>query len=79
MTKRTIVLIDVRGNSLLSSVDEDARLVGPVREPEQRERQEEQRHEREQREVRDHRGQVGASVGEELGEDRPHGPGVSLC
>jgi hypothetical protein len=46
--------------------DEVARLVGAPRDRQQRDRQEKQWHEREQGEVRDHRGEVRASVGEEL-------------
>ena len=48
--------------------DEEARLVRPSGEAEQRERQEEERDEREQREVGDHRREMRAAVGEELRE-----------
>ena len=64
-----------RRERLVQLRDEEARLVGPAREAEQREREEEQRHEREEREVRDHRREMRAAVGEELRKDLSHRAG----
>src|SRR4051794_23450436 len=59
------------GERLRELAYEERVLVCLMNEPEQGEREEEQRHEREKREVGDHRGQVGATVGEELAQDSP--------
>jgi hypothetical protein len=63
--------------------DQEVGGVGAMHEPEQRQREKREGHEGKEREVGDHRGEVGAAVGKELGDESSlpgaHGGSFAPC